>query len=109
MLVSVSPHLFEAYRVAHATSALIEMAAMKSGANCAERGLMAIDLNGTITMETAGATRALEKFFPERTRHGLPEQLAQWVSRSEQGTMREATDVPDVRHPLVIERDGDPP
>ena len=105
MLVSVSPHMVQAFRLAHTTSALIEMAAMKSGAKCAERGLMAIDLNRTITMETGGATRALEKFFPERASHGLPEQLAQWVSRSEQ-TMREATDVPDVRHPLVIERDG---
>jgi len=105
MLVSISPHVLQAFRVAHTTSALIEMAAMKSSPNCAERGLIAIDLDGTITMETAGATRALEKFFPKRASHGLPEQLAQWISRSEQ-TMRKATDVPDVRHPLVIERDG---
>ncbi len=105
MLVSISPHVLQAFRVADTTSALIEMAAMKSGPNCAERGLMAIDLNGTITMETAGATRSLEKFFPKRTRNGLPEQLAQWISRSDQ-TLRKATDVPDVRHPLAIERDG---
>ncbi len=105
MLVSISPHVLQAFRLAHTTSALIEMAAMKSGPNCVARGLMAIDLNGTITMETAGARRALEKFFPKRTRHGLPEQLAQWISRSDQ-TLLQATDVPDVRHPLVIERDG---
>ena len=105
MLVSVSPHVLQAFRLAHATSALIEMAAMKSGPNCAGRGIVAIGLDGTITMETAGATRALEKFFPTRAMHGLPEQLAQWISRSEQ-TMRKATDVPDVRHPLVVERDG---
>jgi len=106
MLVSISPHLLQAFRVVDTTSALIEMAAMRSGANCAERGLMAIDLNGTITMETGAATRALEKFFPKRTIRGLPEQLAQRISRSEQ-TTRKATDVPDVRHPLVIERAGD--
>jgi DNA-binding CsgD family transcriptional regulator len=105
MLVSISPHVLQAFRLAHTTSALIEMAAMKSGANCAGRGLIAIDLNGTITMETAGATRALEKFFPKRNTHGLPEQLAQWISRSEQ-SMRKATDVPDVRCPFAIERDG---
>jgi DNA-binding CsgD family transcriptional regulator len=106
MLVSVSPHVIQAFRLADATSALIEMAAMKSGANCTERGLMAIDLNGTITMETAGATRALEKFFPKRTRHGLPEQLNEWISKSDKA-LRKATDVPEVRHPLVVERDGD--
>jgi DNA-binding CsgD family transcriptional regulator len=105
MLVSVSPHVLQAFRVAHTASALIEMAAMKSGPNCAARGFMAIDLNGTITMETAGATRALEKFFPKRTRQGLPEQVAQWISQSEQ-TMRKSADVPDVRRPLVIERNG---
>ncbi len=105
MLVSVSPHVHHAFRLAHTTSALIEMAAMKSGTNCAERGIVAMDLNGTITMETAGATRALEKFFLGRTTHGLPDQLAQWISWSEQ-TMRKATDVPVVRRPLVIEQDG---
>jgi len=90
MLASVSPHVLQAFRLAHTTSALIEMAAMKSGANCADRGFMAVDLNGTITMETAAATRALEKFFPNRTEHGLPEQLARWISQSEQA-MRKAT------------------
>src|SRR5208282_653698 len=84
ILVSISPHVRQAFRVVDTTSALIEMAAMRSGPNCTERDLMAIDLNGTITMETAGATRALEKFFPKRTKRGLPEQLAQWISRSEQ-------------------------
>ena len=49
MLVSVSPHVIQAFRLAHATSALIEMAATKSDANRTERGLLAIDLNGTIT------------------------------------------------------------
>ncbi len=105
MLVSISPHVHQAFRLARTTSALVEIAAMKSGANCAERGIVAIDLNGTVTMETAGATRALEKFFPKRIMNRLPELLAQWISHSEQ-TMRKATDVPDVRHPLVIERDG---
>ncbi len=105
MLVSVSPHVLQAFRLVHTTSALIEMATQRSGPNCAERALMAIDLNGMIAMETAGATRALEKFFLKLSSHGLPEQLAQWISRSEQ-TMRKATDVPDIRHPLVIERDG---
>ncbi len=105
MLVSISPHVQQAFRLAHTTSALIEMAAMKSGPNCAERAIVAMDLNGTITMETAGATRAFEKFFPKRTTHGLPEQLAQWISHSNK-TLRKATDVPTVRRPLVIERDG---
>jgi DNA-binding CsgD family transcriptional regulator len=105
MLVSISPHVLQAFRLADTTSALIEMAAMRSGPNCAERGMMAIDLDGTITMETDGATRVLEKFFPKRVRHGLPEQLAQWISDSDQ-TLRKATDVPDVRHPLIVERDG---
>jgi DNA-binding CsgD family transcriptional regulator len=106
MLVSISPHVRQAFRLAHANSTLIEMAAIKNGPHCAERGLMAIDLNGTIAMETAGATRALEKFFPKRARHGLPEGLAQWISWSEQ-TMRRATDVPNVRRPFVVERGGD--
>jgi DNA-binding CsgD family transcriptional regulator len=106
VLASVSPHVLQAFRLAHTTSALIEMAAMKSGPNCADRGFMAIDLNGTITMETAAATRALEKFFPKRTEHGLPEQLARWISQSEQA-MRKATDVPDTRRPFVIARNGE--
>ena len=106
MLVSISPHVHQAFRIAHTTSALIEAATMKGATNCAERGLLAIDLDGTITMETAGATRALGKFFPKRTTQGLPEPLAQWISWSEQ-TVREASDVPAVRHPFVIERDGD--
>jgi DNA-binding CsgD family transcriptional regulator len=104
-LVSISPHVLQAFRLAHTASALIEMAAMKSGPNCTDRWFMAIDLNGTITMETVGATRALEKFFPERTMHGVPELLAQWISDSDE-TLRRATDVPKVRSPLVIERDG---
>src|SRR5208337_89608 len=79
MLVSVSPHVLQAFRLALTASALIEMAAMRSGANCAERGFMAIDLNGTITMETAGATSSLAKFFPSRTTQGLPEQVARWI------------------------------
>ena len=56
-------------------------------------------------METAAATRALENFFPNRTRRGLPESLAQWISRSEQ-TLRKSTDVPEVRRPFVIEQNG---
>jgi DNA-binding CsgD family transcriptional regulator len=106
MLVSVSPHVLQAFRLAHTTSALTEMAAMKSGPNCTERGIVAMDLNNTITMETASATRSLAKFFPKRNRQGLPEPLAQWISQSDPN-LRKATDVPAVRHPLVIERDGD--
>ena len=106
VLVSVSPHVLQAFRLAYTTSALIEMATMKSGPNCAARGFMAIGLDGTITIETAAATRALEKFFPKRTEHGLPEQLARWISQSEQA-VRKATDVPDARRPLVISRNGE--
>ncbi len=106
ILVSISPHLRRAFRLAHTTSALIEMAAMTSGPNRPERGIIAIDLNGAITMETPGATRLLEKFFGKRTMRGLPEHLAQWILQSDQ-TLRKATDVPDVRHQLVIERTGD--
>ena len=103
MLVSISPHVLQAFRHAHATSALIEMAAMKSGPNCAERGIVAINLDGTITMETPGTTRSLDKFFPKRTGRGLPVQLAQWISDSDQ-MLRKATDVPEVRRPFVIKR-----
>jgi DNA-binding CsgD family transcriptional regulator len=81
------------------------MAAMKTGANCLERGLVVIDLDGTITMETSSATRSLERFFPNRKARGLPERLAQWISRSDEN-LRKATDVPDVPRPLVVERDG---
>jgi DNA-binding CsgD family transcriptional regulator len=105
VLVSISPHVLRAFRLAHTISALSEIAAIKSGTNCAERGFMVIDRNWAITMETACATRALEKFFPKRTGRGLPEQLAQWISHSEQ-TMREATDLPAVRNPFVIERNS---
>jgi len=105
MLVSISPHVHQAVRLARTTSALLEMAATKSDPNRPERGLIAIDLNGTITMETAAATRALAKFFPKRTTRGLPEQLARWISWSDK-TMRKASDVPDVRRPFVMERDG---
>ena len=106
ILVSISPHLRQAFRSAHTTSALIEIAAMTSGPNRPERGIIAIDLNGTITMETPGASRLLEKFFGKRTMRGLPEHLAQWILNSDQA-LRKATDVPDVRHQLVIERAGD--
>ena len=106
ILVSISPHLLQAFRLAHTNSALIELAAMKSGANSLARGIVAIGLDGTITMETAAATRLIEKYFPKRTARGLPEQLVQWISRSDH-TLRKATDVPDVRRPLVIERGGD--
>jgi DNA-binding CsgD family transcriptional regulator len=105
ILVSISPHLLQAFRLAHTTSALIEMAAVKTGANCVERGFVAINLDGTITMETPGATRALDRFFPKRTKPGLPEQLAQWISYSDR-TLRKATDVPDARRPLVVEWPG---
>jgi hypothetical protein len=104
ILVSISPHLLHALRLAQTNSALFEMAAMKTGANCLERGLLAINLDGTITMETSSATRSLEKFFPNRKR-GLPERLAQWISRADEN-LRKATDVPDVQRPLVVERDG---
>jgi len=106
ILVSISPHLRQAFRLAQYNSALVEMAAMRSGANCQDRGIIAITLDGTITTETSSATRSLEKFFPKRTRRGLPEQLAQWISRSDR-MLRKATDVPDVRRPLVVERAGD--
>ena len=105
MLVSISPHVRQAFRLAHSTSALLELATTKGDANRPERGVLAIDLNGTVTMETAAATRALENFFPNRTRRGLPESLAQWISRSEQ-TLRKSTDVPEVRRPFVIEQNG---
>ncbi len=106
ILVSISPHLSRAFRLAHTTSALIEMAAMKGVPNCSARGVVAIDLDGTITTETSAATRSLEKFFGMRTMRGLPEQLARWISDSAH-TLRNATDVPEVRHPFVIERDGE--
>jgi len=106
MLVSISPHVLQAFRLAHTSAGLIEMTAMKSGGNSAERGIVAIDLNNTITMETASATRSLAKFFPKRNRQGLPEQLVQWISQSDR-TLRKATDVPGVRHPFVIDRDAD--
>jgi DNA-binding CsgD family transcriptional regulator len=105
MLVSISPHVQQAFRLAHTTSALMEMAATSRGPHRRERGIIAIDLKGTITMETAAATRALEKFFPKRSVQGLPEELARWVSWSSRD-MRKATDVPEVRRPLMIERDG---
>jgi hypothetical protein len=105
ILVSISPHLRQAFRLAHANSALFEMATMKTGANCAERGMVAIGLDGTITMETPAATRLLEKFFPNRTVRGLPDQLARWISRSDEN-LRKATDIPDVQRPLVVARDG---
>ena len=105
ILVSISPHLLQAFRLAHTISALIEMAAVKSGANSLERGLVAIDLDGTIAMETSSATRSLEKYFPKRTGRGLPDLLAQWISRSDH-TLRKATDLPGVRRPLVMVRDG---
>ena len=105
ILVSISPHLLQAFRLAHTNSALIEMAAMKTGANCLERGLVALGLDGTIAMETSSATRLLEKFFPKRTVRGLPDQLAQWISRADEN-LRKATDLPDVRRPLVVQRDG---
>jgi DNA-binding CsgD family transcriptional regulator len=95
----------QAFRLARATSALTEIAATNSISHRFERGLIAIDLDGTITMETAAATQTLAKFFPQRTGRGLPEQLARWVSWSAQ-TMRKATDVPQVRRPFVVERDG---
>jgi DNA-binding CsgD family transcriptional regulator len=103
ILVSISPHLLQAFRLAHTSSALIEMASIKSGANCLERGLVAIDLDGTVTMETPSATRSLEKYFPKRTGRCLPEQLALWISQSDEN-LRKGTDLPDVRRPLVIER-----
>ena len=105
MLLSISPHVLQAVRLAHTTSALMEMAATKSDPNRPERGLIAIDLSGTITMETAAATSALAKFFPKRIARGLPEQLARWMSWSDQA-MRKANDVPDVRRPFVMEREG---
>jgi hypothetical protein len=64
ILVSISPHLRQAFRLAHTNSALFEIASMSSSANCRERGLVVIDLDGTITMETSSATRLLERFFP---------------------------------------------
>src|SRR5260370_13532996 len=82
ILVSISPHLLQAFRLAHTNSALIEMAAMKTGGNCVERGLIVINLDGTITMETYSATGLLEKFFPKRTVRGLPQRLAPWISPS---------------------------
>jgi len=106
ILGSISPHLRQALRLAHTTAALIEMAAIKSGLNSPQRGLMTIDPDGTITMETAAATRSLEKFFGQRTERGSPEPLARWISRSED-SLRNATDLPEVRRPLVIERAGD--
>jgi DNA-binding CsgD family transcriptional regulator len=105
ILVSISPHLRQSFRLAHTNSALFEIASMKTGASCRERCLIVIDLNGTITMETPSATRSLEKFFPKQTGGGLPEQLADWISRSD-NNLRKATDVPAVRRPLVVERDG---
>lgn len=105
MLVSISPHVLQAFRLAHTNSALIEIAAMKSGANCAERGIVAIGLDGTIAMETPAATRLIEKFFPHRPGRGLPEQLTQWISQSDR-MLRRATDVPKVRPPLVTEQAG---
>lgn len=105
ILVSISPHLRQAFRFAHTNSALIEMAAMKSGPNCTERGIVAIGVDGTIAMETAAATRSIEKFFPQRPGRGLPEQLTQWISWSDP-MLRRVTDVPEVRRPLVIERAG---
>ena len=105
MLVSISPHVLRAFRLAHTIAALTELAAMKSGPNCPERGLVAISLGGIISMETGAATRLLEKFFGKRPERGLPEQLVQWISRSDQ-PLRKAADVPNVRHPLVIQRAG---
>jgi len=105
ILVSISPHLRQAFRLAHTNSALFEIASMSSGANCRERGLIVIDLDGTITMETSSANRLLEKFFSKRPVRGLPDQLAQWISRSDE-ILRKATDVPDVQRPLVVAREG---
>ena len=105
ILISISPHLRQAFRLAHTNSALIEMAAMKTGANSHERGIMAIGLDGTITMETPAATKSLKKFFSKRTGRGLPEQLQRWIANSNDA-LGKATDVPNVRRPLVIERPG---
>ena len=105
MLVSISGHVQQAVRLAHTTSALIAMTGTTNGSNCTERSLMSIARDGTIAAAPAPALRALAKFFPERTRRGMPAQLWQWIASSEE-TMRNAADVPDVRRPLMIERDG---
>jgi DNA-binding CsgD family transcriptional regulator len=106
MLISVSPHVRQAFHLAHTMSGLIEMAGATTGPYHAERGLIAVAPNAKITMETARATRALAKFFPKRTSGGLPAEIAQWISRSEK-TLRKATDVPEVCPRLVVEKDGD--
>ena len=105
MLISISPHVQQAVSLAHTTSALMEMSQATGGPHSAERSLITIALNGTITAAPTSALRILAKFFPNRTRRDMPEQLSQWILDSEQ-TIRKATDVPEVRRPFVIEREG---
>jgi DNA-binding CsgD family transcriptional regulator len=108
MWVLLRPHLFQAYRNAEIVTDVRERAA---GSNMALESLhnavIAVDAHGCVAECPSSVRRWLTEYFGQRPlpRVTLPQELQCWLSRHRLPGTR-GGDLPPVRKPLIVERNG---
>lgn len=100
ILRSLSPHLKQFFANA---MALEELEGIRCGLDKLNKGALEVDPSGKIIFESTHARRFLDEYFG-KTLRGLPEAISHWMSRS--ASLQNATDLPEVRRPLIVERGG---
>jgi len=103
------PHLLQAWHNAEAVTQLQqEFAQLRQGVEECERGVILLTGNGRVRMMTERARQWVEEYYGRLSHyqtHYLPETLQQWVAH-QQALLAQKGEVPPVRTPLVVERDG---
>lgn len=105
LLDLMRPHLNQAYRNAHAMSAMQrELAALRSGLEALDQGLVILDADGRPVLMTTRAREWIEDYFEPSSASALPPELAGWVRKVRQAPGRD--EAPTPREPLTFQRPG---
>jgi DNA-binding CsgD family transcriptional regulator len=103
----LQPHFSQAYRNAHALTALREEVSLaRRMIESLDHGVIVRLHTGAVRFVTAQARRWLEEYFPSHRRSDeLPTLLEDWLKHRSTSLGRR-DDVPEPMRPLVLERDG---
>ena len=100
------PHVVQAYQNAEVVTRLErELALITQGEEQLGRGVVIMDAEGRVRVQTSRARRWLAEYFGTVEGEGLPETLRRWVGHEESLVAR-VNDVPPPRRPLVVKKGG---
>ena len=99
ILMSLSPHLKQFFANVMAVE---ELETLRCGFDRLDKGALEIDSRGEIRFESPRVRRFLGEYFSHMNGR-LPDAVSQWMSKSI-ASVRDATDLPAPRLPLIVER-----